>query len=249
MNIELLLARLQQLEANVAYYDPPPAGEVPFSYQAGSIPVLLSAPHGAAHRRNGRLKVEDEYTAALVQLVAAETGSHALYTHYQSDSDPNWDRHAPYKERLRQIIREQRIAFVLDIHGMSNRHKIGLAVGTINGRSCPQHESHIVRVLENGRFKQATQAQATHFPQLQADHFVLNHSRFTGGVKNHTVTRFVSQELNVPAAQLELCSSLRVVQREWMEAGQSWPQLFQGDPDGIRHVVTTLIRLVDQLKA
>lgn len=231
----------------MAYYAAPPVGEVPFAHQLGSVPVLLSAPHGAAHQRNGRLKVEDEYTAALVQLVAAETGSHALFTCYQSDSDPNWDIHAPYKERLRHIIREHSIAFVLDIHGMSNRHKIGLAVGTINGRSCPNHESRIVRVLENGRFQQTTQAQAAQFSQLQADHFVLNHSRFTGGVKNHTITRFVSQELNIPAAQLEFCSSLRVVRREWMEAGHHWPRLFQGDPNGIRHVVTTLITLVQQL--
>ena len=129
---------------------------MPFTYQPGTIPVLLSAPHGAAHRRNGRLKVEDEYTAAFVRLVAAETGSHIIYTRYQSDTDPNWDRQTPYKEQLRQIIREHQIAFVLDIHGMSNRHKIGLAVGTINGRSCPRHESCIVRVLENGRFKQTT---------------------------------------------------------------------------------------------
>ncbi|MCA9966732.1 MAG: hypothetical protein KC423_20925 [Anaerolineales bacterium] len=248
MDTNQLLQRLRLLESAVVYDSPPPAGTMPFTYQPGTIPVLLSAPHGAAHRRNGRLKVEDEYTAAFVRLVAAETGSHVIYTRYQSDTDPNWDRQTPYKEQLRQIIREHQIAFVLDIHGMSNRHKIGLAVGTINGRSCPRHESCIVRVLENGRFKQTTQDQATLFPQLQADHFVLNHSRFTGGVKNHTVTRFVSQELNVPAAQLEFCSSLRVVEREWMEAGHKWPRLFQGDPNGIRHAVTTLISLVDQLK-
>lgn len=243
-----LLRRLQLLEQSVSYYSPPPAGELPFSYEPGSVPILLSAPHGAAHQRNGRLKEEDEYTTALVRLVAAETGAHALYTRYQSDTDPNWDRQTPYKEQLRQIIREHRIVFVLDIHGMSNRHKIGLAVGTINGRSCPQHEPHIVRMLENGRFKQITQAQATQFSQLQTDHFVLNHSRFTGGVRNHTVTRFVSQELNTPAAQLELCSSLRVVKREWREAGHKWPRLFQGDPNGIDQTVKTLISLVNGLR-
>lgn len=242
-----LLSRLQLLEETVSYYLPPPVGEYPFSYQSGIIPVLLSAPHGAAHQRNGRLKAEDEYTTALVRLVAAETGAHALYTQYQSDSDPNWDRHAPYKDRLRQVIREHQIAFVLDIHGMSNRHKIGLAVGTINGRSCPKHETQIVELLRTRQFKQTTQAQATQFAHLQTDHFVLNHSRFTGGVKNHTVTRFVSQELNVAAAQLELCSSLRVVRRESHGIGHRWPRPFYGDIEGISHTIDTLINLVGRL--
>ena len=36
-----------------------------FEIIEGEIPVLLSAPHGAKHYRNGSFKEEDEYTASL----------------------------------------------------------------------------------------------------------------------------------------------------------------------------------------
>lgn len=243
-----VLARLLALEQSISYYTPAPSGETPFVYNKGQLPVLLSAPHGTSHRRNGRFKEEDEYTSAIVQLVAAETGAHALYTHYQSESDPNWDKKSPYKETLRQIMLAHPIYFVLDIHGMSNRHKIGMALGTINGRSCPiAYEKKMVQLLVQQEFQHISQAQSKKLSQLRWRSFVLNHSRFTGGVKNHTVTRFVSQELGVPAAQLELCASLRVVQRGPHGFARKWPRPFWGDPLGIRHAATVLIALVNHL--
>ncbi|MEM7119452.1 MAG: hypothetical protein AAF614_43975 [Chloroflexota bacterium] len=245
---ENVLGRLLTLEQTVSYYTPAPSGEPSFVHEPGQIPILLSAPHGTSHRRNGRLKEEDEYTSALVRLVAAETGAHAIYTHFQSDSDPNWDKHSPYKELIRRIVAKSPIHFVLDIHGMSNRHKIGLAVGTINGRSCPPlYEKSIAQLFEQQQFQRISQAQSKKLSQLRWQTFVMNHTRFTGGVKNHTVTRFVSQELRIPAVQLELCASLRVVQRGPHGFARKWPRPFFGDPVGIRQAAVMLVALVNRL--
>jgi hypothetical protein len=82
----------------------------------------------------------------------------------------------------------------------------------MNGRSCPRHEPLIIQTLQAHGFRQSTKAEVRQFDRLRWDHFVLNHSRFTGGVINHTVTKFVVEMLGVAAAQIELCSSLRVVQ-------------------------------------
>jgi hypothetical protein len=235
LNREVLLQRLVDLETAVTPKKPPTDGQSPFVHELGRRPILLSAPHSTAHRRNGRVKGEEAFTSALARLIAAETNVHALYSQYLSDDDPNYEPDTPYKTYLRQIVCRHDIRFILDIHGMSDRHGFGLALGTMNGRSCPQHESLIVQALQSCGFRQSSKAEVRQFDRLRWDRFVLNHSRFTGGVINHTVTKFAVEELGIAAVQIELCSSLRIVN------GRA------ADGQGIETAVYTLITLVDQL--
>ncbi|MEJ2749664.1 MAG: hypothetical protein P8183_17425, partial [Anaerolineae bacterium] len=168
---------------------------------------------------------------------------HVLYTQFMTHHDPNYEPDTPYKTALRQIVRQHSIRFVLDIHGMSDRHKFGLALGTMNGRSCPQYEPLILQTLQTHGFHQSTKAEVRQFDRLRWDRFVLNHSRFTGGVINHTVTKFAVEELGVAAAQIELCSSLRVVQSVTTDGRL----VFVGDEQGVETAVHTLIALVHRL--
>ncbi len=237
---EVLLQRLVALETAVTPKQPPTNGQSPFMHESGRLPILLSAPHGTAHRRNGRVKAEEGFTSALARLAAAETGAHVLYTQFMTHHDPNYETDAPYKTTLRRIVKRHGINFVLDIHGMSDRHGFGLALGTMNGRSCPRHESLILQTLQSHGFHQSTKADVRLFDRLRWDHFVLNHSRFTGGVINHTVTKFVVEELSLAAAQIELCASLRVVQSVTTDGRL----VFVGDEAGVETAVHTLIALV-----
>jgi hypothetical protein len=236
-----LLVRLEALEREVTYDRPPPDGRPPFAHQPGTLPVLLSAPHGAIHRRAGRLKAEDEYTAAVARWVAEATGAHALYTVARLDDDPNYDPASPYKAALAEIVGRHGIRFVLDIHGMSNRHKFGLALGTMRGASCPRRGPVVMAALEAGGFRPATADEVGAYEALRWDRYVLDHSRFTGGLSHHTVTRFAAETLGVEAAQIELCSSLRVVRR--MGVGKE-PADFRGDPEGIGRAVSALAAVV-----
>jgi N-formylglutamate amidohydrolase len=156
MDSSAVLDRLVALEADVTYREPPADGEPSFRHERGRLPVLLSAPHGAAHRRDGRYKEEDEFTAAFARLIAERTGAHVLYVFARLEDDPNWDRDSPYKTHLRRLVGEHGIHFVMDIHGMSNRHKFGIAVGTMCGASCPgRHEALIVAALSAAGFTEA----------------------------------------------------------------------------------------------
>lgn len=239
------LHRLQELETAVSYKNLAPSWEPPFIYQPGDLPILISAPHATAHLRHQKVKGEEEFTGALAQFLAEKTGVHALYCHYRSLDDPNWDRHSPYKERLREIVQSSGIRFVLDLHGMSNRYKIGLALGTMNGRSCPNHESLILQTVEK-QFRPTSQAAAKRFSELRWDHFVLNHPRFTGGLANYTITRFASQQLGISALQIELCASVRVVERRPLD---KWLVPFRGQPKAIQQTVELLQALVNAVLA
>lgn len=247
MQSATVLDRLITLEADVTYREPPAGGQPPFRYKPGTLPILISAPHGAAHRRDDGYKQEDEYTAAFVRLLAERTGAHVLYAFAQSESDPNWDRESAYKTALREIAATHDIRFVADIHGMSNRHKFGIAVGTMCGASCQRrHEALIVATLTAAGFIETTAADAKAFPTLRWDRFVVNHGRFTGGLTSHTVTRFATEELGLHAAQFELCADLRIVRRR---GADKWPGDFRGDPTGIARAVAAFERLTTALAA
>ena len=258
----VLLETLQSLEDIVQYRQQPPPNSSFFTYAPGNSPLLISAPHGAAHTRNGRFKIEDEFTTGFARYIAQKTGCHALYTtHYSPNEDPNWDKGGRYKQRLRHIIQEQNIKFVLDLHGMTSRYHMGLALGTRHGRACPDQLPLITAQLEKyGYVPNSPQelppplkidlakyrAGLVDFSTRRWDNYVVDYSKFTGGLKNHTVTRYVNENLGLPAIQIEVSSQARVVMRE---AYAEWDRIYRGNPQAIIHTVQTLTELVQVLTA
>jgi hypothetical protein len=233
-----LLGRLVQLEADVLYQEPPGEGEHRIGSLRGTTPVLLSAAHGAVHTRRGEPKQEEEFTAAMACLVAELTDAHALYARRRSPTDPNWYRDVPYKRRLSRIVAQNGIEFVLDIHGTCPSRNLGVALGTMTGRSCPGQRGLIVRLLENHGFRR----EADHLDYLDVD------ETFTAGrlSEQETITAFSWDILGVPSAQLELHPGLRVVERR---GDATLPRPFHADPERIRRTVQALIGIVRALSS
>ncbi len=233
-----MLKRLVALESETGYQTDPAPGEDSFLFIPGSLPILLSAPHGAAHWRAARFKEEDEYTSGLARLVAKITGAHVICAHRRSSSDPNVDSDAPYKTALKEIVRLHRPRIMLDIHGCKPENGFGIALGTMKGASCPSHRPVILQILyERG------------FSESHSDLTGLDVDKKYPAMGDHArepVTRFAWEKLGLPAAQLEVNAHLRVVQRL---PGASTSGSFSGDPQGILHMIATLTALVKALAA
>jgi hypothetical protein len=227
------LDRLIEWESDVRYREPAEDVDDRIGRVVGPVPVLLSAPHGALHTRRGIVKEEEEFTAALVCRVAEMSGAYAIYTRRRSPTDPNWDRDVPYKRRLEVLAEELELQFVIDVHGTAPDRGFGMALGTMNGRSCPEKRDRILATLEAHGF-----GPDAAFPdRLDVD------ETFTGtGVEGQeTVTAYASHDLGVPAAQFELHPLLRVVERR---EDASLPRPFHGDPARIERVIEMLVALV-----
>jgi len=233
-----LLERLVELEADVRYQERARDGASRLGHLPGTTPVLLSAPHGAVHTRHGETKEEEEFTAALACLVARRTGAHALYARRRSPTDPNWYADVPYKRRLRRIVSQAGVRFVFDVHGMAPNRPFGIALGTMEGQSCPGQRAEIIQQLGACGFR----PDAAFPDRLDVD------ETFTarGLDGQETVTRFVSQRLDVPAAQIELHPLLRVVERR---EDATLPRPFHGDPERIERIVEALVLLVESFAA
>lgn len=222
------------LEKEVEYKTPPRRGEGEFCFQPGSLPVLISALHGAAHTRHGQLKDSDDFTAGLARLCGELSGAHVLYAWRKSATDPNYYPDAPYKHALAQIVRRVDIRFVVDLHGCTSYCDFGIALGMMQGQSLPpENRRLILRLLYRHGFRR----EGGWLSRMDVER------TFTAGNGNRqeTITRFVSQRLGVPAVQIELNFYLWVVRRR-LQASERHP--FEGDAVMIERTISLLVGLV-----
>ncbi|MGH7889473.1 MAG: hypothetical protein ACRENF_02860 [Thermodesulfobacteriota bacterium] len=177
------------------YYAEPPSHELDGTvFLRGDIPVLVTAPHATTHVRIKMTKSYELYTGALSVTLHSLTGAHALYTHRMSNIDPNYYDDCPFKERLKSIINEQNIRFVIDIHGTGSGRPydifpgVGLEKEFLMGR-----EFYLSKLHETAQRKKILIGSLDIFP----------------AAKQMTVAKFAATKLGVPAMQIEINRSLR----------------------------------------
>ena len=235
-----LLERLIKLEEDVRYQEAPRANEPEFDHIPGRIAILVSAPHGAAHTRNGGYKGEDEFTAGFARLICEETGAHCIYARRKSNTDPNEAKDAPYKDRVRDICAKFGIRFVMDIHGMNAKREAGLGLGTRRGASCSDtQQKMIIQSLEKSGFEMD--------PKNPLMKVWLNHPKFSGMGSNNRepMVRFASERLKISAAQFEINAYNRIVARR--EDAAEFDKSFRGDPEMIERTISAFVNLINDL--
>jgi hypothetical protein len=211
---------MRAIEFGQIDYDAP--ADPYFAYVKGTIPVLVSAPHGAKHYRTkeARWKAEDAYTASLAVELGKLTGAHVLYVKNRAGEDPNNDEGTAFKEFLKKVVKEHAIRFVLDLHGSDSHRPYKVDVGIMNNAlalcSCPTYRGLIEHAFS--RFE----------PRVFNQHFS---ARGKG-----TVTYFARYGLCVEAAQIEINADYRIV--------ESKSTGFKADPGNVLDLVERLRSLI-----
>lgn len=228
-----LIGQLIDLESDVRYQEYASADEPEFLHVPGTLPILISAPHGAVHTRNGD-KGEDEYTAGLARLIGSRTGAHVLYARRKSRTDPNKDSDVPYKQYLQRIVHEHKNNFVLDLHGAKVKRDFGVALGTMHGESCSEREKLlIISTFEKYGISEAGKG----FSRLDIDNLLPGE----GSEQRETVIKFCHKN-SLPAVQLEINAGLRIPIRRQDATLHAIP--FLGDPKLIKKMIAALSDVV-----
>lgn len=238
MKDEEVISRLIEFEDDIRYQESASEDEPEYRHIAGKSPILVSAPHGAVHTRDGKLKEEDEFTAGFAQLLGEKTNAHVLYARRKSLSDPNVDPEAPYKKYLEEILTSNEIRVVIDLHGANEKKLFGIALGTMRGESCTEEERQIIiKVLESFGFLKDNKGLSC----LDVD----NAFPAMGDENRIPITRFC-HELNISAAQIELNAHLRIPQRREDATHANVP--FEGSKEMIGKAVRALSEVVFSLE-
>ncbi len=167
-----------------------------FGYVKGSIPILISAPHGARHYRTRKnfWKAEDAYTSAIALELGRLTGAHVLYLRHKAPEDPNNDLHTKYKDFLAGVARGSGIKFIIDLHGAGADRPFKIDIGVLDDRversSCPKLHA----MIENA------------FRNFEEHPF---NRRFRAKDPG-TVTYFARKTLGIEAAQIEINAQYRI---------------------------------------
>jgi hypothetical protein len=231
-----MIKRLIDLESDIRYQEYAGTNDPEYLHVAGILPILISAPHGAVHTRNGD-KDEDEYTAGMARLIGDITGARVIYARRKSRTDPNADSTAPYKQALRQIVHENDINFVLDLHGAKKDRKFGIALGTMHGKSCPEKEKLIlVRTFE----KYGISTAGNNLSRLDID----DQFPGEGSDSREPIIKFCHRN-SLPAAQVEINAWLRIPIRR--ADATATDKNFQGNQRLIVNLIKALSDLVVSL--
>lgn len=190
-----ILDDIRQIEKNDVKRNK--TAETYYGYVRGQIPILISAPHGARHYRacESRWKAEDAYTSSLAIVLGRLTGAHVIYLKNKAAEDPNSDIHSRYKDFLADIVRENHIQFLIDLHGAHRDQPFKIDVGTLDDSteksSCPTFKPFIAeafRDYDDGLFNKQFLAKSP-----------------------GTITFFARNDLGIEAAQFEINALCRVL--------------------------------------
>jgi hypothetical protein len=193
-----------------------------YAYIKGAIPFLISAPHGACHFRTaeGAWKREEAYTSSLAIVLGRLTGAHVLFVKNKTGEDPNNDAGTNYKEALEKAVKENRIKFVLDLHGSDARRPFKIDVGIMHISrslcSCPTYRDIMEKIF------------AGFEPRIF-------NQRFSAGGEG-TITCFARNSLGIEAAQIEINANYRIV--------ESKSTGFKADPRNILDLAERLRSLI-----
>ncbi|KUO51971.1 MAG: hypothetical protein APF76_06985 [Desulfitibacter sp. BRH_c19] len=168
----------------------------PYKFFLGSIPILITAPHAVRHIRKKRIKPSDQFTGAISVVLHNKTNAYCLAATKLYGGDPAFDKPCIFKEKIREIVTKHRIKFVIDIHGASGERPFDVDIGSMNGISFGERRNFVEEIKNCFQQNDIKKITLDNFPAL----------------KQHTITRFVVEELNCSGIQLEINRKYRAFQ-------------------------------------
>lgn len=169
-----------------------------FEIVEGEVPIILSAPHCVKQTRNGKMKGEEGETGAIVQYISERTNCWCIYKTANNQDDANYDtENNPYKEAIIQIVENNKIKLLLDIHGAGYENDFDIEIGTGQMENL-QRKNFIIDELKES--------------------FIINNIKNIAvdtkykAISEHTISRQISQKTKIPCVQLEINGRYRYIE-------------------------------------
>ncbi len=90
-----------------------------FLIKEGRIPFLVSAPHSVSQIRDGKWKIGEHRSGIVVEELQRLTGCYSIYKTKNNQEDANFDKKSSYRDAIINLVKKEKINYLLDIHIMS----------------------------------------------------------------------------------------------------------------------------------
>jgi len=196
-------------------------GEKEFILKKGSLPILLTAPHAAKHKRKNLFKPPEPFTSSIALTLNKLSDCFVLYLKHKVNYDPNYDKINPFKKKIFEIINTYNIKLILDIHDCKgdNYNPDDMAMA-LSGFSSNMHsfKKYLKEDLNLKKEKRnfdidlgtsnGTSVVFKEFllEELKTDlinaGFIVSKDYFSA--EGNTITMYAISELDIPAIQIEI---------------------------------------------
>jgi hypothetical protein len=101
----------------------------------GTKGILLSAPHGVFHIREGRELPHELGSIQTALYLQKQQDCLLIAKTKNNNDDANFDPDCDYRKSITKLIKKHNIKYLIDFHGLSNRHGIDVNLGINNGNN------------------------------------------------------------------------------------------------------------------
>jgi hypothetical protein len=112
-----------------------------YIYVKGKIPILVSAPHAVKQTKENHIKLPDTITGGLALLMNELTNCHVIAKAHDDGVDPNnsdMGMDNGYKEKIIDVIRNEDIKLLIDLHGLRGDRETDVDIITHYGMTIGQ---------------------------------------------------------------------------------------------------------------
>ncbi len=183
---EIILG-LEEDFANNNYFGTNLWTEEKFRVLSGKISVLLSAPHSVNQLRNEEVRDAEKFTGGLVRYLSNSTGSYAIFEMF-THADPDYDEKHYYKDAIINLVKQNNIKLLIDIHSSIQSRPYDVDVA-INGGINIQNNKELPDKLINLGYKYSIKVMIDEM--FKAD-------------KEFMISNIVARECNIPCIELEI---------------------------------------------
>jgi hypothetical protein len=239
--------QLIEIESQVNYNSPPPFERHSFIVQIRKSPVLISAPHGTISLRknaNEKWHEEDEYTAGMAILLGELTYSSVIANIWLTpDSDPNYHLEccSHYKQKIREIVNQQNIKYVIDLHGAkidTNFRDKNRLIDLGTRKSKKSLDPQLVDFLKNEinkQFKDDNIVNENGFPASRTD-------------GQMSITAFCHEILKIEAIQIEMKPIVRIPFQKINSSALSKGIIHDLNKERVKQMLQSLTNFIEHLK-
>ena len=101
----------------------------------GNNKILISAPHGVEQTRNGKSKVYEPGSVTTGLYLQKQTGSFFIAKTKNNNDDANYDEQSSYKDSIKDLIRADKIKYIIDLHGLAETRECEINLGISGGKN------------------------------------------------------------------------------------------------------------------
>ncbi len=106
----------------------------------GKNNVLISAPHGVSQVRLGKYKYSEIGSLTTALYLFNNSNCYLIAKTQNNNDDANFDEKSKYKNSIEKLVQNNKIKYIIDIHGLSSKRDCDINLGTHLGQNIKTDE-------------------------------------------------------------------------------------------------------------